>query len=324
MADLLFASHYPFSSEAKEWVKQVGMQINSDAVALGEQRAEACLKDGAIPQRASELEADLRAEVLSYAASRVIAACMSNRFTTSRLAVGEAKRASAYLRSASDQSNGYVEKVAMELSLHFEPSGQAYFLPVWEYLLNTPRSIDYKLTVRELAGGRVKVSGHQRLRIIEEAVRKRVEGAPLPKLKEWPTEVKEAAARLVKLLPKEDIAPSAIATEDFPPCIHKLIEDLRTSVNVPHNGRYALAIYMVRAGLPDEQIVKLFQNAPDFSPETTAYQVKYIRQKGYSMPSCSTMDTYGTCIADCRCGTPTNFRKKTHGTNAEKSKVLQE
>ncbi len=319
MADLVFAAHYPFLSEAKEWVKQAGAQINSEAISLGEQRVGACLKGGAIAPRASELEADLRAEVLSYAASRVIAACMANRLVTSRLAVGEAKRASAFLRSASDQANGFVEKAAAELSLHFEQPGAQYALPVWEYLLNTPRSIDYKLTVRELAGGKVKVSAHQRLRIIEEAVRKKVESFPLPKMKEWPLEVQEASSRLVKLLPKEEIAPTAIATEDFPPCIRKLIEDLRTSINVPHNARYALAIYMIKAGLPDGQIVKLFQNAPDFSAETTSYQVKYIRQKGYSMPSCSTMDTYGICIADCRCGTPTNYRKKFHGANAERS-----
>lgn len=324
MADLAFAAHYPFSKEAREWVKSTGAAINSEAISLGEERAASCLKDSAIAPRASELEADLKAEVLSYAASRVIVACMANRLVSSRMAVGEAKRTSSYLRSAGDQSKGYVEKVAGELGLHFTKDGQSYLLPVWEYLLNTPRSIDYKLTARELSGGNVKVSAHQRLRIIEEAVRKKVESAPLPKLKEWPPEVKEACSRLFKLLPQEEIAPSSIASEDFPPCVRKLLEDLRTSVNVPHNARYAIAIYLIKAGLPDEQIVKLFQNAPDFSAETTSYQVKYIRQKGYSMPSCSTMDTWGICIADCRCGMPTNFRKNFHGANAQRSMAKED
>ena len=106
------------------------------------------------------------------------------------------------------------------------------------------------------------------------------------------------------LIPKLEAAVIKVGQENYPPCIKKLIEDLALNVNVPHTGRVALAIYLVNAGVPDDKIVDLFRHAPDFSEKTTSYQVEYIRQRKYSMPSCSTMDSYGICIADCRCGTP--------------------
>lgn len=320
MADLLFCAHYPFTSEAKDYVRSEGISVGAAAIALGEERVSAAMRSGEIPTRAAELTEALRDDIVSYAASRVILSQMKNRLVSSRMAVSEAKRASSYLRSAADLSKGYVDRLANELSLHFKPNSSGGFsLPVWEYLLYTPRSVDYKLTNRELSGGHVVVSPHQRIRVLEEAVRKRIESAQLPTLPSYPEEVKTASSRIMKLLPKDEVAPASIGFEDFPPCILKLMEDLRTSINVPHNGRYALAIYLIKAGMNDEQIAKVFQNAPDFNLETTKYQVKYIRDKAYSMPSCSTLDTYGACIADCRCGTPERFRKAVHGGNAART-----
>ena len=85
------------------------------------------------------------------------------------------------------------------------------------------------------------------------------------------------------------------------------------NVNVPHTGRVALAIYLVNAGAPTERIVDYFRHAPDFSEKTTCYQVEYVKNRKYRMPSCATMDSYGACVAECRCGNPLNFRADVHG-----------
>lgn len=319
MADLLFCAHYPFSNEAREYVRTMGISLSPEAVERGLARIESVMRTSSILLAGSGMQNELEGEIVAYAASRVILSCAKNRLLSSRMAVAEAKRARHYIGSSDDQSSEYDGILAEGMGLHFTQNEGGYSLPVWEYLLYTPRSSDYKLTNRELAGGMVMVSAHQRLRIIEEAVKKRIEGAPLPQMKEYPQEVKAAATRAVSMLPREELEPISIANEDFPPCIMKLIDDLRLSINVPHNGRYALCTYLVKAGLTDEQIVKLFRNAPDYNEETTTYQVKYIRTKAYSVPSCATMDTWGICIAECRCGSPVNFRKRMHGENARRS-----
>ncbi len=319
MADLLFCSHYPFTSEARKWVRENGFSLSPHVVDLGRARIVSALKSGAIPSAASALESELSDDIIAYASSRAILSFLKNRVLASRMAVMESKRARHFLGLSSDQSAGYPHKLAQQLGLHFAKSGEGFLIPVWEYLLYTPRSPDYKLVNKELMQGNVKVSSHQRLRILEDAAKKRVESSPLPALKEYPEEVKDAAKEALAYMPREELAPASIPSDDFPPCILKIIDDLRSSVNVPHNGRYALATYLVKAGLPDGQIAKLFQNAPDFSLETTTYQIKYILSKKYSAPSCATMDRCGICIAECRCGSPVHFRKKQHGENARRS-----
>jgi len=104
-----------------------------------------------------------------------------------------------------------------------------------------------------------------------------------------------------------------VGQENYPPCIRRMIEELSLSVNLPHTARVALAIYLVRAGMATDKIVEIFRGAPDFSEKTTRYQAEYLRTKGYLMPSCATMDSYGVCVAECRCRTPLNYRASIHG-----------
>ena len=329
MADLRFCAHFPFAPEARAWVRAQKLQLDSAALAAGEERLRKAFASGELAVEAGALESEQRQQILSYAASRLILAAWGNRWAARRMAVAESKRAHDYLKSAEDRRAAYAQKLADSLGLPFMPAPldaaqgdekneSVYLLPFWHYLRFAPRDVHYKLVNMKLEKGQVRVSDHQRLRILEEAIRKRLE-EPIPPLKEAPAEVKGIISRLEVLLPRENLAPTKIEMKDFPPCIRKLIDDLRMSVNVPHLGRVALAIYLIKAGLPDEQIAELFANAPDYNPETTAYQIKYARQKGYSVPSCATMDMWGLCIAVCRCGSPVYYREAKHGRNARDS-----
>ena len=193
-----------------------------------------------------------------------------------------------------------------------EKQGNSYRVALAKYLEYTPRSMDYKLTNREVAKGKVKVTRHERIRMLEEAVKKSIEKS-LPIRADFQKEVKEAGKRALTLLPKLELATLKVGQENYPPCIKRLIEDLAMNVNVPHTARVALAIYLVNAGAPIERIVDYFRAAPDFSEKTTRYQVEHIKKKKYRMASCSTMDSYGICIAECRCNTPLRFRDSVHG-----------
>ncbi len=330
MADLRFCAHFPFSEEARAYVREHKLAPDADALASGEARLRTALSSGELKLEASALDSEHRQAILSYAASRLLLAAWGNRWAERRAAVAESKRAHEFLKTSEDSRAGYADKLADSLNLHFTPaqssapsttpssSERAYLLPFWEYLRHAPHDVHYKLVNAKLEKGLVRVSSHQRLRILEEAIRQRLE-EPLPPLKEPPAECKPILARLSLLLPRENLAPIKIDTKDFPPCIKKLIDDLRMSVNVPHLGRVALAVYLIKAGLSDEQISELFSNAPDYNAETTSYQIAYARKKNYSMASCATMDGWGLCIAVCRCGSPIYYREEKHGRNARES-----
>ncbi|VVB56670.1 Eukaryotic and archaeal DNA primase, large subunit [uncultured archaeon] len=331
MADLRFCAHFPFSGEARSWAREQKLQLDAAALASGEARLRAALSSGELKLEATSLDSEHKQAILSYAASRLILAAWGNRWAERRMAVAESKRAHDYLRTSEDGRAQYAEKLAASLGLDFSPapvlaadsasnssSEPAFSIPFWQYLRFCPRDVHYKLVNAKLDKGLVRVSAHQRLRILEEAVRRRLE-EPLPPMPDPPDEYKPVIARLTDLLPRENLAPIKIDTKDFPPCINKLITDLRASINVPHLGRVALAVYLIKAGLPDEQICALFASAPDYNADTTRYQVEYARKKGYSMASCSTMDSWGLCIAVCRCGSPVFYREEKHGRNARES-----
>ena len=311
MADLLFCSRYPFTSQAKDYVSGSGLELTSTLVDKAEQRVSNALVSGKIKKTADLPEAH-EEELALYAGARMIVSASNNRYIINRYAVAEAKRAGEYLAADDSFNSDYVALVAGEFGIKFEKQGKSYLVPLAAYLSFTPRSMDYKLTNRQVAGGKVLVSSHERLRMLEEAVKKKIE-ATLPIRAKFSEEIQEAGKRMLSLIPKLEILATKVGQENYPPCIKKLIEDLALSINLPHTARVALAIYLVNADAPADRIVDYFRTAPDFSEKTTRYQVEQIRGRKYNMPSCSTMDSYGICIAECRCGTPLRYRDAIHG-----------
>ena len=308
---MLFCSHYPFSSAAKAYVSEQGMEIVSSYIGKAEERVREAIVSGKIRKVPAMSEAQ-EEELALYAIARMIVSCANNRYLINRYAVAEAKKTSDYLSSDASAHAEYVDAVAAEFGIRFEKSGAHFLVPLGKYLAYTPRSTDYKLANREVALGKVKVSSHERARMLEEAVKKKIE-RELPIRAAFPDEVKAAGARVLALLPKLETAVMKLGQENYPPCVRRMIEELSLFVNLPHTARVALGIYLVKAGLPTDKIVEVFRGAPDFSEKTTRYQVDYLRTKGYNMPSCATMDSYGVCVAECRCGTPLNYRANIHG-----------
>ena len=311
MADLLFCSHYPFSSAAKAYVSGRGMEIVSSYVEKAEDRVREAIISGKVRKVPVMSEAQ-EEELALYAIARMIVSCANNRYLINRYAVAEAKKTGDYLSSDSGAHSEYVDAVAAEFGIKFEKSGAHYLVPLGKYLTYTPRSTDYKLANREVSAGKVKVSSHERVRMLEETVKKKIE-RELPIRAAFPEEIKAAGARVLALLPKLESVVVKLGQENYPPCIKRMIEELSLNVNLPHTARVALAIYLVKAGVATEKVIDVFRGAPDFSEKTTHYQVEYLRTKGYNMPSCATMDSYGVCVAECHCGTPLNYRGNIHG-----------
>jgi len=317
MAELKFLAHYPFTEQAKQYVKENRLQLNSETLKRGEERIRQALVDGKLKLISSSIEENLKSHLASYAASRAILAAWDNLYVKGRVAVCESKAAREYL-STPDKSTDYDSHLAAVFDISFQKENSHFKIPFYDYLMHCPRDIKYKLTNTDLSGGFVKITEAQKSRILEEAIRRKLE-SPIQKIANPGKEIKEAISRLSKHLPREKLAPTKIEQKDFPPCVNKMVADLQNSINVAHSGRLSLAIYLIGAGLTDEQIVSIFQNAPDFNLETTTYQIRHIRSKGYIMPSCKTMDTYGLCIANCRCNSPIHFRNSLHGRFAAAS-----
>ena len=309
--DISFCSRYPFTSEAKEFVSSRKGGLSYEEIEGAKKRVVDALSKGEIPIVDTQLGQVLEREVFTYAGARVIVACLQSRYLRGRYAVAESKRVGRYLRKEDDAT---IVKVARELGLAVTP-GSRFGINFIDYLKAAPKSVDYKLVNKELSNGIVLLERNELIRVVEEAARIRIETTLPTDVSAVPPELKKAADEIRAQLPKEEEfgGKTATAVGEYPPCVKDLLEKLRNSENLPHTARWYLAVFLLQSGMKVEDVIALFRTAPDFNEHTTRYQVEYIARKGYRVPSCASVDSYGLCVANCNVKNPMNYGKKRAG-----------
>ncbi|MGI0049308.1 MAG: DNA primase, partial [Nitrososphaera sp.] len=101
-------------------------------------------------------------------------------------------------------------------------------------------------------------------------------------------------------------------------CVKHALEVMGKGENLPHSARVMLATYMLAIGKPVDEIVMMYENAPDFNEKITRYQVEHLAgMKGsrtkYSVPSCDKLRNENLCFATADCDgiiNPIQFGRK--------------
>lgn len=92
----------------------------------------------------------------------------------------------------------------------------------------------------------------------------------------------------------------------FPPCIQKMYDDsISGQVNLSHDARFALAAFLLRIGMSEEEVNKVFGHSPDKDNRLIEYQVDHIASKrssradvestGYTPTGCKKLQTNNLC-----------------------------
>jgi DNA primase large subunit len=167
------------------------------------------------------------------------------------------------------------------------------------------------LVNRLVSGGYVYLDADETVRLIRNElsvmIYSRVRNMNLPTI---PEAMRLRAQDLrTKFAPRFDYRP--VAVTDFPPCIKHALEIMGKGENLPHSARMMLATYMLTIGKPIDEIVSMFENAPDFNQKITRYQVEHLAgMKGsrtkYSVPSCEKLLNENLCFATEQCAGITN------------------
>lgn len=300
MDELDFAVKYPFSKVAKKLLDSI--ELTDSIILKSIDRIKSALAGKKQSSFSVHREEKLE-DIASFAGSRMALGHLRNRYITNKFAVAESKKASHHL--SSENQEGF-DWLCSEFSITIK-DGRLIAIPA--YLKNSPRSIDYKLINRNIINGFVEVNKREAVRLLEEGIRKRIENTPLAK--EIPKAMEDGLKELIKEIPKfEPQVSMSFKDGDNPPCIERLLDSLKKHSNLNHQSRWGLAVYLNNRGLSVEKITELYSNLPDFDEKITGYQVEHIKKKGYTMPSCATMLTYGLCCADCKIGNPLNWRVK--------------
>lgn len=207
--ELSFYSKYPFTKGAKELMSSAKVSDEFRLSELARRRVISAIKDGRIPTMNIELEdSQLLLQIASYAVSRMIVTLLKSRYYINRYAVAEAKRANAYLTGDSDET---VLQIARELGIKCDIDGY-YTIGFEDYLRYAPKSPDYKLVNRKLIEGKVRLRRAEFIRMLEEAVRLKIESELPLKIENAPDKIKDAAETVKKEIPKEP-KPASISLE---------------------------------------------------------------------------------------------------------------
>ncbi len=302
-----FALRYPFCAAARDALGS--MELNGRIVEL----AVARIKKGLEGDRSVRLlihEGEKREEIAAYAAARMILGSLRNSFITNSFAVNESKRVGDMLER---EDAAALDAVAAEFGIKTSGSGKLLTVDLPTYLRYSTRNPHYRLINRRLVSGTVEITRGEKIRLIEEAVKKHIEAIPL--VKDPPGIITKAGEALVAELPRHAGSRMQVTVKegDHPPCVVRLLDEMKKHQNLPHQARLFLAAYLIRIGMDDDAINALFSMLPDYNERTTRYQVGHIRKKGYSVPACSTVMTYGLCVAVCRIGTPLNWHTLEEG-----------
>lgn len=307
---------YPFLTEATEYVRELGFSIKDiEAPEFGPvlDRAEQRLEEALSKGRVSTDTTNESAEILSFPISNLILSMMGEERARRRFALAEAKRAYELLRQETPEKIEQIASATFHWKIRRNPTRFVkrvydFSISINDFLRNSVhlREPRWSLSNRVLDHGQVYVTVEEAARLMEEEVRTRI----MQRSGRIPDEatsllgqrVEKARGLVVKWLgvPTKYELPKVPMPEAMPPCIRHLMDGLNEGKNVQHMGRFALASFLLNIGTGEDEIVRIFKPATDFSERMTRYQVEHIggRRGGrtkYTCPMCTTLKTHGVC-----------------------------
>lgn len=139
-------------------------------------------------------------------------------------------------------------------------------------------------------------------RLMRERIKEEIEKDALAKVSDVTTELAIRLAEPVGMLrsqmskiQKDAIELVGASQEEWPPCMKNIVAQLTQGVNVNHFGRVFMASMASTLALPQEACVDFFRGAPDFSEQTTAYQVAHIYDREYTPSGCGKLKVNHNC-----------------------------
>ena len=308
-----FALRYPFSESAKKSLE--GIDLNERIIDLAVERIRKALR-GEPANRMLFHESEKKEDIASFAASRMILGYLRNSFVTNRFAVNESKTVHSFLNREDEKT---VDAVASQFGIVTSAENGSLTISLPAYLKYRIRGdTHYALIRRRLRNGRVEIKPDEKKRLIEPAVKMHIENIPI--VKDPPDLIKSAGEKIIAELPKtENRELIAVKAGDHPPCVARILEEMKKHENLSHQARLFIAAYFLKIGMGEAEVAGMFSSMPDYSEKITTYQVSHIKKKGYSVPSCATVMTYGLCCAVCRIGSPVNW----HTLDEERKKTIK-
>jgi DNA primase large subunit len=302
---MVFKLHlYPFLSEASEYVNKTSVDelLKSRAFEFARMRGRERVLQALQGEIRTGKSSEPTVELFSYPFARIAVSCINDAYLTRRYAVAESKFIYWHMLQ---EDAAYLKKLGDELRLGAVFDGTDFRVRFSDYAdLASSLGPKWKLVNRKVEKGFVFITKEEFARLLQEKIRERLGSTPAPKMNRQVCDaVKTYTDEIRKQLESikgehEEFKISAVKMECFPPCMKHILGSVSSSLS--HPARFAITSFLLRIGMKEDEVVKMFSNSPDFDEEQTSYQVRHIAGRfgagtEYTPPSCATMNTYQNC-----------------------------
>ncbi len=229
-----------------------------------------------------------------------------------KLAERESKRLSSELQKENIQKILEIARVLVSDKVKFkEVKSKKSFsyiaVDIKSYLKYAAYLGDYNwaLSFHEISKGEVLLTKKEIIRLVEEAYRQWI----IMKCNELQSFYIAGIEGIIEEIYEKIPPPKRFVEEKIeysgvdPPCMRRLIADLKSGKKLSHMGNFTLASYLRAIGYSVERALELFKNLPDFKEEIARYQIEHIYglrggRKVYSVPSCITLRAANLCFPE--------------------------
>lgn len=327
--DEVLLARYPFLPQGREHMRGVlernGISVEDliEAPWLEDVRSRGRLrlldsvmhKDGADIATTVDLSTEVgrMTEVLSFLHAMLVVCASFNDRLLARWIEGEASRADQLFGMDSENfellASSYLSGIRNEVES--DSDEVVYWIPMVDFIELCPKisGTYWHLANRPLTNGWVRMdaavgeSSRQRTaRLLKERIRESLHTACTERMdrmsEEFAALFADPVERITGLLSERveaEMPMTAAVREDWPPCFESAVSELNQGVNVNHVGRVFLAAFSKSAGMSQEQTCSFFANAPDYSADTTSYQVNQIYERDYTPHGCAALKTSARC-----------------------------
>lgn len=315
-------SKYPWTKEAKEFIKELNLTLESLESEEYKDIIEAAynkLKEIIVHRRDILIYSDPFVELLSFVVMQIFISSMKIKQIAYIYATAQQKKAYEYLL---EESNDFLVRLAQKefdwkvIKINQNIGGiiYEYKLKFTDYLKIASGLKDkyWLLTNKILSDGFVLLQRRDLVRLLSEAIKKKILKVLLDSRKiKVPVTMEKYIPTIVKIFEKHAkrefiLKEQRVIFEAFPPCLKKLLNDVRNGINVSHLGRFALTSFLLGIGMDVDSVLSIFKNTPDFDDNIARYQVEHIAGlrgsgKKYTPPSCKTLQAFNLCPNPLEC-----------------------
>jgi len=243
----------------------------------------------------------------------MLGAATEDSLIKSRYSLAEAKRASELMKAEDKEklyevANNFNWNVRLVNDVNLPHYVFAIRFPVFLKNATGFHDKNWKLVNHLLVNGEVYLTRREVSRLLEEEVRRYIEGKVDTRIKSLPPGIMARVTRLRQLAAEKreqiqfEEMPQRVVMEAFPSCIKGVYDRIAAGRPASHIGRFALTSFLLNIGMTAEDVFNFFRSVSDFNERMTRYQVEHIAgTKGsgtkYTPPNCATLRTHGICIS---------------------------